>query len=132
MPWSASDYERGGFHARSASPMFAPPICRRSRRNASRKVDSPRPALRRIRRRRRLPGEHRSERSEPSTQRAERAKQSMRLVDGQTPAAGCSLSTDSSAGSLTRCLPRTEEKVQTLLSRKDTGVTIAIVINCAQ
>jgi hypothetical protein len=88
------------------------------------KVDSPRPG--------RLPGEHRSERSEPSTQRAERAKQSMRLVDGQTPAAGCSLSTDSSAGSLTRCLPRTEEKVQTLLSRKDTGVTIAIVINCAQ
>jgi hypothetical protein len=54
------------------------------------------------------------------------------LANCQTPAVGCSLSTASSAGSVTRCLPRTEEKVQTLLSRKDTGVTIAIVISCAQ
>jgi hypothetical protein len=61
-----------------------------------------------------------------------RRSRERRLADGQTPAVGCSLSTASSAGSLSRCLPRTEEKVQTLLSRNDTGVTIAIVISCAQ
>jgi hypothetical protein len=45
--------------------MFAPPICRRSRRKngeSSWFVDT---IIRRVRRRRRLPGEHRSERSEP-------------------------------------------------------------------
>jgi hypothetical protein len=33
---SPSDNDDGGFPARSAPAMFAPPICRRSRRNASR------------------------------------------------------------------------------------------------
>ena len=49
------------------APMFAPPICRRSRRNVSRtKPVLPKQSFRRIRRRRRLPSEHRSERSRPS------------------------------------------------------------------
>jgi hypothetical protein len=63
---SPNDDEVGGSKARSAPAMFAPPICRRSRRNASRSEPIlPTQSFRRIRRRRRLPGEHRSERSEP-------------------------------------------------------------------
>ena len=62
---SASDDEVSGDQARSAPAMFAPPICRRSRRNVSRtKLVLPRQSFRWIRRRR-LPSEHRSERSEP-------------------------------------------------------------------
>jgi hypothetical protein len=33
--WSPSDDEVGGYKARSALAMFAPPVCRRIRRNAS-------------------------------------------------------------------------------------------------
>ena len=52
--------------ARSAPAMFAPPICRRSRRNASRsELILRKRSFRRIGRRRRLPTEHRCERSEP-------------------------------------------------------------------
>jgi hypothetical protein len=40
--------------ARSALAMFAPPICRRNRRNAASRADSPTRSFRRIRRRRRL------------------------------------------------------------------------------
>ena len=64
---SRSDDEVGGTKARSGPAMFAPLICRRSRRNASRcRADSPTQSFRRSRRRQRLPGEHRREHSEPS------------------------------------------------------------------
>jgi hypothetical protein len=63
---SPNDDEEGGCTARSASAMFAPPICRRSRRNASLAELILRDGFRRIRRRRRLLGEHPRERSEPS------------------------------------------------------------------
>jgi hypothetical protein len=64
---SGSDDEVGGTKARSGPAMFAPLICRRSRRNASRcRADSRSQSFRRSRRRRRLPGEHRREHSEPS------------------------------------------------------------------
>ena len=61
---SPRDDEVGGYPARSALAMFAPPICRRSRRNPSRTELLREWSFRRIRRRRRLPSEHRSERSE--------------------------------------------------------------------
>jgi len=57
------------------APMFAPPICRRSRRNVSRtKPVLPKQSFRRIRRRRRLPSEHRSEQSERSNTASEAIK----------------------------------------------------------
>jgi hypothetical protein len=67
-----------GSRAAVLDSMFAPPICRRRRRNgASRtQLGITTPAFRRIGRRRRLPGEHRRERSEPSnTARSERSNQ---------------------------------------------------------
>jgi hypothetical protein len=67
-----------GSRAAVLDSMFAPPICRRRRRNgASRtQLGITTPAFRRIGRRRRLPGEHRRERSEPSnTARTERSNQ---------------------------------------------------------
>jgi hypothetical protein len=95
---------------------------------------------------RRLPGAIRGERQRAIKQRKERlrslllrasARDFRRLQlaassDSQTPAVGCSLSTVSSVVSAIVCLPRTAEKVQNLFSRNDSGVTIAIVINCAQ
>jgi hypothetical protein len=55
--------------------MFAPPSCRRSRRKASR-TELVRRYSRRIRRRRRLPGEHPASGASHSTERAQRAEQS--------------------------------------------------------
>ena len=61
-----NDDELGGFKSAIRAAMFAPPICRRSRRNAPKtELMAPPRSFRRIRRRRRLPGKHRSERSEP-------------------------------------------------------------------
>jgi hypothetical protein len=53
---------------RDPRTMFAPPICRRSRRNDAPRTEpaAAKPSFRWIRRRRRLSGEHRCERSEPS------------------------------------------------------------------
>ena len=51
--------------ARSAPAMFAPPICRKSQRNGGAQGDESTRSFSCLRRRRRLPGEHRSERSEP-------------------------------------------------------------------
>ena len=72
---SASDDEVSGDQARSAPAMFAPPICRRSRRNVSRtKLVLPRQSFRWIRRRRRLPSEHRSEPSNTASTASEAIK----------------------------------------------------------
>jgi hypothetical protein len=57
-----------GSRAAVLDTMFAPPICRRRRRNDASRTELavPTSSFRRIRRRRRLAGEHRSERSEQS------------------------------------------------------------------
>ena len=64
---SPSDDEVGGDQARSAPAMVAPPICRRSRRNPAERADLPRQSFRRIRRRRRLLSEQRSEPSDTAS-----------------------------------------------------------------
>jgi hypothetical protein len=62
---SQNDDDVGGLNAAIRAAMFAPQICRRSRRNAFRKQSClSEPSFRRIRRKR-LHGEHRCERSEP-------------------------------------------------------------------
>ena len=77
---SASDDEVRGDQARSAPAMFAPPICRRSRRNVSRtKLVLPRQSFRWIRRRRRLPSET-SQRAERAIKHSEHSERSNQIV----------------------------------------------------
>jgi hypothetical protein len=61
------------------------------------------------------------------TRRATRRNYEVRVVRSE-----CSGSSSAVAEPATECLPRTAENVHTLFSTKDRGVTIAMVISCAQ